>query len=222
MAQGPNTSERTLRPAVWLVGGTLAYNVVEGVIAVWSGTRAGSPALVSFGLDSALECIAAIAVLWHLAGSRRGERREELAHRVVGWSLLFLAIYVIVDGGTTLWRADAPEVSSVGIALGCASLLIMPGLALAKFRVARRLGSSVLRAEAVETLACTYLTVTLLLGLGLYAAVGWWWADPVAALLMVPWLVREGVEGLRGDCCGANKAEQDESRDELVPRTSHD
>lgn len=194
-----------VRRALWLVGATLAYNVIEAVIAVWAGTEAGSIALLGFGLDSVIECAAAAVLLWRLRvesssdDPERIETAERRAHRFVGLTFLALAAYVVVQAVMTLVSGDRPEGSPIGIALAAASLVIMPLLAWAKLRTAAGLGSGALRAEARETLACAYLSLTLLLGLTLNAAAGWWWADPVAALFMVPWLVREGLEGLRGE-----------------------
>ena len=122
-------------------------------------------------------------------------------HRVVGGTFLALAAYVTVQSVSALWQQEAPRESWIGIALASASLVIMPLVAWGKLRAAREIGSAALRAEAKETLACSYLSFALLLGLVANAAAGWWWADPVAALAMVPWLVREGLEGLRGESC---------------------
>jgi divalent metal cation (Fe/Co/Zn/Cd) transporter len=192
------------RAALWLVGATLAYNVIEAGIAVWAGTEAGSIALLGFGLDSLIEIAAAAFMLWRLSlefsstDDARIEKAERRVQRVVGLTFLALAAYVLVESILTLASADRPEPSPVGIVLAAVSLVVMPLLAWAKLRVASRLPSEALRAEAKETLACAYLSFTLLLGLALNQALGWWWADPVAALLMVPWLVREGIEGIRG------------------------
>jgi divalent metal cation (Fe/Co/Zn/Cd) transporter len=192
------------RTGVVLVAATMAYNVVEAVVALWSGAVAGSVALVGFGLDSVIECAAAAALLWRLViEARRADREtveagERLVRRIVGGTFVALALYVLGEAAWTLWRREAPSESIVGITLACASLVIMPLVAWAKLRTAAGLKSDALRAEAKETLACAYLSFTLLLGLVANAAAGWWWADPVAALCMVPWLVREGVEGWRG------------------------
>ena len=197
--------KRAARTALWLVGATLAYNVVEAVVAVWAGREAGSIALLGFGLDSLIEIAAAAFMLWRLslefsnADEERIETAERRVRRVIGITFLALAAFVLVESILTLASADRPEPSPVGIVLAAVSLVVMPLLAGAKLRVAGRLPSEALRAEAKETLACAYLSFTLLLGLVLNEALGWWWADPVAALLMVPWLVREGIEGLRGE-----------------------
>jgi cation diffusion facilitator family transporter len=194
-----------LRRALWLVGLTLTYNLIEAGVAIWAGTRAGSIALLGFGLDSVIECAASAVLLWRLSVEIRGGdqervgRAEDRSHRFVGVTFLGLAVYVLVEATLTLTSGDHPASSLVGIALAAISLVVMPVLALAKLRTARRLESGALQAEAKETLACAYLSFTLLVGLVLNAALGWWWADPVAALVMVPWLLREGVEGVRGE-----------------------
>ena len=196
---------RLARWGLWLVAGTLAYNVVEAVVALWAGSEAGSIALFGFGLDSVIEVVAASALLWRLSVEARGgdperiEKAEGKVRRLIGLTFLVLAAYVTVQAVYTLTTQSRPEESLVGIALAAASLIIMPLLAWGKLRVARGLGSEALRAEAKETLACAYLSFTLLLGLLLNATLGWWWADPAVALLMVPWLVREGLEGWRGE-----------------------
>ncbi|HEB53477.1 MAG TPA: hypothetical protein ENI87_09510 [bacterium] len=184
-----------------MVASTLAYNVVESVVAVWAGVDADSIALFGFGLDSVIEFSAAGIVLWRLLVETRGAdaatvaSNERFVRRFVGATFLLLALYVTVQAASTLVYQRAPEASGIGIALAVASLAIMPPLAWGKIRVARQIGSEALLAEAKETLACSYLSVILLLGLAANAAVGWWWADPVAALLMVPWLIKEGREG---------------------------
>ena len=193
--------------ALALVAGTMAYNVIEAIIAIWSGAEADSIALLGFGLDSVIECSAAVVLLWRLyveAQSAEAERVEQTERRVlrfVGGTFIALSMYVTAQSIWTLWRKEAPEESIIGIVLAIASLIIMPLVSWGKLRAAREIGSEALRAEAKETLACSYLSFALLLGLATNAVVGLWWADPIAALLMVPWLVREGLEGLRGDSC---------------------
>jgi divalent metal cation (Fe/Co/Zn/Cd) transporter len=208
-------SERVLRSGgrdwarigLWLVAATLAYNGVEAVIALASGAAADSIALIGFGLDSGIEIAAAAVMLWRLAletrhvDAERLERAERRVHRFVGATFLALALYVSVQAGWVLWTRDAPRESLVGIALAGASLVVMPLVSWGKLRAAREIGSAALRAEAKETLACSYLSFALLLGLVANAAAGWWWADPAAALAMVPWLLREGMEGIRGETC---------------------
>jgi divalent metal cation (Fe/Co/Zn/Cd) transporter len=208
MTTAARSSERDwTRIGLWLVGATMAYNVIEAGVALWFGARAESIALFGFGLDSVIECAAAGVLLWRLSLQARGgdperlERAEERVHRFVGATFLALAAYVAAQASLTLWRADRPEESIPGIILAAASLVIMPLVAWGKLRTAREIPSAALRAEAKETLACSYLSFTLLLGLAANAAAAWWWADPAAALLMVPWLLREGLEGIRGESC---------------------
>jgi divalent metal cation (Fe/Co/Zn/Cd) transporter len=197
------------RIALWLVCSTLAYNVAEAAIALWFGAEADSVALVGFGLDSLIETAAAAVLLWRLWLEFRGadpdhiRRTEHRVHRFVGATFIALAVYVTLQSTWNLWSRAAPSETPVGIALAAVSLVIMPLVSLGKLRAAREIGSAALRAEAKETLACSYLSFTLLVGLGANALFGWWWADPTAALLMVPWLIREGREGLAGDeeCC---------------------
>jgi divalent metal cation (Fe/Co/Zn/Cd) transporter len=195
------------RIALWLVAGTMAYNILEAAVALWSGARADSIALLGFGLDSLIETAAAALLLWRLAVEMRGgdgervERSERRVHQFVGVTFLMLALYVAIEASWTLWNELRPEESVAGIILAAASLLVMPLVSWGKLRSASEIGSAALRAEAKETLACSYLSFTLLLGLVANAAAGWWWADPVAALLMVPWLVREGREGVSGEAC---------------------
>jgi divalent metal cation (Fe/Co/Zn/Cd) transporter len=202
---GQNQSRNWMRLALWLVIGTMAYNLAEAVVAIGSGLAAGSIALTGFGLDSVIELAAATVLLWRLrveAGGADPERIEETEQRVlrfVGLTFMALALYVLTEAGWTLWTREPPGESLIGIILAIASLVVMPLIAWGKFRAAKELASAALRAEAKETLACSYLSFTLLVGLGLHAVAGWWWADPVAALLMVPWLIKEGLEGIRGE-----------------------
>jgi len=196
---------RWLRIGLWLVGATLAYNVIEAIVAVWSGVVADSIALVGFGLDSVIEAAAASVLLWRLRVEGRGAEREAVEHteervlRFVGGTFVALAVYVVAQGVWSLWKQQPAQESVVGMVLAAASLVIMPLVSWGKLRAARAVGSAALRAEAKETLACSYLSFTLLLGLVANAAAGWWWADPVAALLMVPWLLKEGAEAIRGE-----------------------
>ena len=185
----------------WL---TIGYNTIEAVISVAAGIVAGSVALVSFGVDSGIEVTSSLAAQWRLRADTDPERRERverLTHRIIGVCFLALAAYVVVESATTLWQREAPESSPVGIVILVLSILIMPMLARASRRVARALGSRALEADAAQTSLCAYLSVIALAGVALNAAVGWWWADPVAALLMVPIIAHEGVEGLRGESC---------------------
>jgi divalent metal cation (Fe/Co/Zn/Cd) transporter len=199
-----------LRRALWLLGATIVYNVAEGVVAVWFGEKAGSTSLVAFGIDSGIECAASTVLLWRTAVQMRGadeertEAAERRARRFIGLTFFALSAYVAVEAVLTLWDREAPETSPVGIVLTIISILVMPALSWLKLRTARRIGSRALEAEAKETVACSWLSAITLGGLGLNAALGWWWADPVAGLAMIPWLVREGLEAWTGEdeCCG--------------------
>lgn len=190
---------------------TVGYNSLEGLIAVASGLLAGSIALVGFGFDSGIEVISGLALLWRLRPGVDAERREEAertALRIVGVSFLALAAYVLFDAGKSLLRHEAPNESVPGIALAVASLIVMPLLVRAKRRVAQRLRSAALAADAKQTELCTWLSAILLGGLAANAVAGWWWADPVAALVMVPIIAREGIEALRGKtCCEGHECE---------------
>jgi divalent metal cation (Fe/Co/Zn/Cd) transporter len=191
---------RLARGLVWL---TIFYNVLEGVLALIAGWSAGSIALVAFGADSYLEVAAASVVLWRLSidDEERGERAEQRAMRFIGWTFLVLAGVIVFQASSSFATADGAEESLLGIGLALASVTVMPAIALLKLRTAAEGNILALAAEAKETLACSYFSVTLLIGLVANAIVGWWWLDPLTALLLVPWLVREGLEGVRGDAC---------------------
>jgi divalent metal cation (Fe/Co/Zn/Cd) transporter len=181
---------------------TITYNTVEAIVSIAAGLVAGSVALVGFGVDSGIEVTASVAAQWRLRADIdpvRRERVERVTHRVIGASFLVLATYVVVDSVTTLLRRETPEASPVGLVLLVLSVLVMPVLARAKRRVARALQSRALEADAAQTSLCAYLSVIALAGVGLNAAFGWWWADPVAALAMVPIIGKEAVEGLRDE-----------------------
>ena len=190
---------------------TLGWNVVEAVVAIGSGFIAGSTSLVGFGIDSVIESLSGAVLLWRLQEGERGERRERLALRMVGMSFLMLAAYVACESLSDLVRRDRPEVSYVGIGLAVASLIVMPLLARAKRKVAAGLGSLALHADSRQTDICAYLSAILLLGLGTNAMFGWWWADPVAGLLMVLIIGKEGVDALRGKKCACHVARLSES-----------
>lgn len=198
---------RWVQVAFRLVAATAAYNAVEAAVALWAGTIAASVALVGFGLDSGIELAAALAVLTRMRAEMLGAdtaavaRAEVRVRRFVGWTFVALAGYVVLEAGFGLWYREAPAESLLGIGLAITSLVVMPLIAWGKLRAAAALDSRALAAEAKETLACAYLSACLLAGLGLNAALGWWWADPVAALAMVPWLVHEGREALEDDPC---------------------
>lgn len=184
---------------------TIGWNSLEGLIAIAAGVIAGSVALVGFGVDSVIEVSSGAALLWrlHLDSPEQRERAEQVALRLVGVSFLALAAYVAYDAVTSLVRKEPPEASPVGIALAALSLVVMPLLARAKRRVAAGINSRALQADSRQTDICAYLSAILLGGLLLNALAGWWWADPVAALVMVPIIAKEGVEALRGETCCA-------------------
>jgi divalent metal cation (Fe/Co/Zn/Cd) transporter len=176
---------------------TLGWNLIEAAVAVVAGLLAGSIALSGFGVDSVIESISGGVLLWRLQTHQADEQRERLALKLVGVSFLLLAAYVAFEAAETLLRREPPRVSLVGIVLSLASLAVMPLLARAKRRVAARLESRALHADSRQTDLCAWLSAILLGGLTLNALGGWWRADPVAALLMVPIIAREGIEALR-------------------------
>lgn len=183
---------------------TVIYNSLEGLIAVGAGLIAGSIALVGFGFDSAIEVLSGVTLLWRLhsdADAGRRERIEAISLRTVGALFLLLAAWVLYDSARSLILGEAPEESIPGIILAAVSVVVMPLLVRAKRKVARTIGSGALHADAKQTELCTYLSAILLAGLLLNAMIGWWWADPVAALVMVPIIANEGLEALRGESC---------------------
>jgi len=183
---------------------TIGYNSLEGLIAIMAGLIAGSIALVGFGFDSLIEVTSGVVLLWRLhadVDEARRERVEALSLRLVGICFVVLAIYVTYDSVKSLARRETPHESIVGIVLAAVSLIVMPLLVRAKRKVARGINSGALMADSKQTELCTYLSAILLGGLLLNALAGWWWADPVAALIMVPIIVKEGIEGLRGESC---------------------
>src|SRR5712691_10589144 len=183
---------------------TITYNSLEGLIAVVAGLMAGSIALVGFGFDSLIEVTSGTALVWRLhsdADESGRERVEAITLRIVGACFLLLAAYVSYDSIKSLIWREEPDKSIPGIVLAIASLIVMPLLVRAKRKVARGIKSGALMADSKQTELCTYLSAILLAGLLLNALVGWWWADPVAALVMVPIIVKEGIEGLRGETC---------------------
>ena len=197
---------RLLRRGLLLEIVTVLWNLLEGGIAVTAGVLSGSVALVGFGVDSFVETASAAVVGWRLRLELKGQsagKAEEVERRtakVAGGLLMVLAAYILIDAGRRLlgYGGEAKE-SLVGIVLTSVSLVGMPTLAWFKLKAARALGSRALRADAYETIACAWLSFTTLAGLTLNATLGWWWADPLAALVLVPLIVREGLEGLRGD-----------------------
>lgn len=193
----------TVRFAVVLLVVTALYNIGEGVVAIASGLAAHSLTLIAFGADSYLEVLAAGAVLWRLSyrDEEQGERAEQRARRVIGTTFLLLAAAVVFESTVSLAGHSSAEPSRPGLIVLAASLTLMPLLSLTKLWTASRAKLPVLAAEARETIACSYLSITAFAGLIAVMVAGWWWLDAVAALLLVPWLVREGLEGVRGDAC---------------------
>lgn len=197
----PGDRTRAVRRGRWLTWTTLLYNVAESVISLVAGVLAGSVALIGFGLDSVIEVSASGAAIWRLkhdADPHRRERAERTALRSIGWSFLALAAWVAFDAVRALVAAEPPDESPLGIAIAALSLVVMPALARAKRKVAATLSSSALTAEARQTDICFYLSALLLAGLALNAWLGWWWADPAAALAMVPLIAYEGLEAVKG------------------------
>ncbi len=184
---------------------TVGWNVFEGLVAIGAGLASGSIALVGFGLDSLVETWSAVILIWRLrveqagADDARVESVERRAERLVGLAFLVLAAYVAFESVRTLLAAEAPAGSPVGIALTAVSLALMLWLARAKRRVGVALGSRALIADSEQTRACWYLSAVTLVGLVANAVLGWWWADPLAALVIVGFLVREGLEAIRGE-----------------------
>jgi divalent metal cation (Fe/Co/Zn/Cd) transporter len=182
---------------------TIGWNSLEAIISIIAGLIAGSIALVSFGLDSLIEVSSGAALLWrlHLDAPEQRERTERIALKIVGVSFLLLTAYVTFDSVKSLVRRETPESSYIGIGVAALSLVVMPLLAQAKRRVAAEISSRALKADSRQTDICAYLSAILLAGLILNALFGLWWADPVAALVMVPIIAKEGVEALRGETC---------------------
>jgi cation diffusion facilitator family transporter len=198
-----------LRRALRLGWFTVAWNVAEGVVAIVAAWVAGSRALLGFGFDSGVESLSGAVLIWRLRAERRdpdrAERVERRAVRLIGCTFFVLAAVVGVEAVRSLATEAEPESSPVGIALTIVSLVVMPWLAMRKRRVAVAMGSRAVEADSAQTMACVYLSVVVLVGLVLNAAAGWWWADPVAALLVVGLLAREGWEAVHAahvdDCC---------------------
>jgi len=192
-----------LHRGIALEGITVGYNALEGLVAIVSGVAAGSVALTGFGIDSVIEVTSGVLLWWRLraelGSAPLGPTVERRAARGAGILLLGLGVYIVAESARHLLTSHRPDVSLLGIVLTTLSLIVMPLLARAKLGVAASLGSRALRADAHETIVCAWLSATTLLGLGLNAVLGWWWADPVAALAMLPMIVREGIEAWRAE-----------------------
>ena len=185
---------------------TIIYNIAEGVVAIWAGIAAGSISLLTLGADSYLEVAAASVVYWRLAVKQDDQdpnddesEIEERIEKFIGWTFLALAAAVVAQTVVSFANRSGAEESVPGIVLALVSVTLMPTIALWKLRIASDMNLRSLAAEAKETLACSYLSVTLLIGLAFNALLGWWWLDPLTVILLVPWLIKEGLEGVRGE-----------------------
>jgi divalent metal cation (Fe/Co/Zn/Cd) transporter len=185
---------------------TIAYNSLEGAASIVAGVLAGSVSLVGFGLDSMIEVASGAALLWRLHYDMDTSRREQVertALRTIGACFIALALYILYESSSTLIRQVPPERSIAGIVIASASVIVMPLLARAKRRAARQIGSGAMHADSKQADFCAYLCGILLGGLLLNVFLGWWWMDPIAGLVMVPIIAKEGVGGLRAKaCCG--------------------
>jgi divalent metal cation (Fe/Co/Zn/Cd) transporter len=183
---------------------TIGYNSLEGLVSIVAGLLAGSVSLIGFGLDSLIEVTSGAAVLWRLhhdLNASRREQAERITLRIVGSCFMALALYILYESVSTLIRHEAPERSIPGIVIAGVSLVVMPILARAKRQVGAGIASGAMQADSRQTDFCTYLSAILLGGLLLNAVLGWWWADPIAGLVMVPIIAKEGLAGLRGNAC---------------------
>jgi divalent metal cation (Fe/Co/Zn/Cd) transporter len=205
MAQDCCTADRaiTVQRGKTLEYFTLLWCSLEALVGITSGVLAGSVALVGFGFDSVIEVSSGAALLWRLGldDSARREHAEKLTLKIIGVLFLGLAAYVAYDSLKSLFRHEAPAERLVGIGLAAVSLVVMPLLARAKRKVAAGIQSAAMNADAQQAQFCTYLSAILLAGLLLNALLGWWWADPAAALVMVPIISKEGIDALRGQTC---------------------
>lgn len=198
---GPSDRTLILRRRIrWIVAATIVYNAIEAVVAITAGSIASSAALVGFGLDSIVEVLSAVAIAWQFT-ARDPETREKTALRVIAISFFALAIYVTIDAALSLTGVRTVEHSTIGIILTALSLVIMPALSLAERRTGRELGSASAIADSKQTLICAYLSGAVLIGLLLNTLFGWTWADPIAALVVVVFAIKEGIEAWRGDSC---------------------
>ncbi|SCL36379.1 cation diffusion facilitator family transporter [Micromonospora aurantiaca (nom. illeg.)] len=196
----PQRRAQLNRRSLHLAYATAGYNLLEGIVAVAAGAAASSTALLGFGLDSFVEVSSALVVIWQFR-SRVPEARERLALRLIAVSFFALAAWVTVDAVRSLIGSEQAETSPVGIAIAATSVVVMPLLVWVKRRTGRELGSATVVADSMQTMLCTYLSVIVLVGLLLNATLGWWWADPVAALVIAAVAIREGVEAWRGEQC---------------------
>jgi divalent metal cation (Fe/Co/Zn/Cd) transporter len=217
--------ESLLRRALRLEYLTVGWNVIEGLVAVTAALAAGSIALLGFGIDSFVECASGLVLVWRLTAEQHGMAEEAVenidrrAHKLVGVSLFLLACYIAFDAVHALWRQERPDATLVGIVLTAVSIVAMIWLARAKRRAAAALRSRALEADAFQTTACFWLSIITLAGVGLNAALGWWWADPLAALGMTWFVGREGMEAWGGEACGCASDELTTAvRQKEIPR----
>ena len=204
MAAEAFTRSQQLQRGILLEYLTIAWNVLEGLVALGSGVVSGSIALIGFGIDSFIETSSGGVLLWRLRAERQGQSAEDVertALKLVGISFMLLAAYVALDSIKSLIGKEAPERSIPGIAIAVLSLLVMPWLAHAKRKAAGNLNSAALHADSRQTSLCMYLSAILLGGLLLNTLLHWWWADSVAALCMLPIIVKEGRDALQGKTC---------------------
>ncbi|MFI6725649.1 cation transporter [Streptomyces sp. R-74717] len=199
----PTRRDVLIRRIRWFVAATITYNVIEAVVAITAGTIASSTALIGFGLDSVIEVSSAAAVAWQFSAREHAvrEAREKLTLRIIAVSFFTLAAYVAFDAVRALAGTGEADRSIPGIVLAALSLAIMPFLSAAQRRAGKELGSASAVADSKQTLLCTYLSAVLLVGLVVNAALGWAWADPIAALVIAVVAVKEGREAWRGDGC---------------------
>jgi divalent metal cation (Fe/Co/Zn/Cd) transporter len=194
--------DRLVRRARLLAWGGLAWHVVEAAVAIGAGVAAGSIALVGFGADSLIEVLAGVVLLWRFAETRAGsDWAEHRAHRLIAVTFYALALYIVVAAVRSLIGGHEPDASWVGIGLSAVTLVTMPPLAIAKRRTGEQLGSDATTSESRQTMLCAYLSAALLIGLGANAVAGWWWADPVAGLLIAGMAAREGRRAWQGEHC---------------------
>ncbi|KQP54137.1 cation diffusion facilitator family transporter [Agreia sp. Leaf283] len=202
-APAPERRQLLQRRIRLIVGATIAYNVVEAVVAITAGSIASSAALIGFGLDSVIEVLSAAAVAWQFT-RRDPERWEKGTLRVIAVAFFALAAYVTVSSVFALASQEQVRHSTLGIVITALSVVVMPFLSLAERRAGRELGSATAVADSKQTLICTYLSAAVLVGLVLNSLLGWWWADAIAGLVIVGFAVREGIEAWRGDTCATS------------------
>jgi divalent metal cation (Fe/Co/Zn/Cd) transporter len=196
--------DRLQRRARLLAWGGIAWHFVEFAIAVGAGLAASSVALIGFGMDSLIEALAGFVVVWLFTGSRRhSHSAERRAQQAIALSFYVLAVYIVLTALRSLIGGEHPDASWVGIGLALVTAPTMPLLAQAKRRVGDQLGSSATVSEGAQNMVCAYLSIALLVGLGANALLGWWWADPVTALVIAGVAVREGRQSWRGEACCA-------------------